>query len=287
MTLLHELVHALQDQLFDLGAYIPKDASSDEALAARAVVEGSAFLYQTIIEGLYSGLQPDRVDWANLFDPFVQSLEDRGIDEDDPLQGASSVFPYFHGAHYLAQRWARGGAEATAEPLRSRPLATQNVLVLDEDRALVPPGPTEAAPAAPEAHVLEDADRLGAWFAFLFGARNGVAREIARDHAEHLANDRAFAYYDAGADSVAFSWRMEFTSADVAAAFAQAVAPPASGQWSIGADGSSVVVAASEDPGLVTPLSEGTLALPLSALSAVGRPWLCRRWLRGLAFGAQ
>jgi hypothetical protein len=267
LILLHELVHAMQDQLFDLGTFIPDDASSDETLAARAVVEGSAFLYQTIIEGLYAGIEPDRLPWTDLFEPYVRALEELAADEDDPLQSASSVFPYFHGAHYLAQRWARGGAEAASEPFSNRPLASQNVLVLQADGALVPPGPTETSPDAPDAHAFQDADRLGAWVAYLFGARNGIEREAARGYAESVANDRAFVYYDAEADTVAFSWRLELTSADLASAFARSVAPPASGAWSIAVDGPSVVVAAAQDPNLVTQLSDGTFALPLSGLT--------------------
>ena len=43
-TLVHEFVHALEDQTFDLQKYDRGATSSDEALARRAVVEGHATL---------------------------------------------------------------------------------------------------------------------------------------------------------------------------------------------------------------------------------------------------
>lgn len=42
-TVVHELVHALQDQHFDLGAQFDElDAEDEAAVALRAIVEGDA-----------------------------------------------------------------------------------------------------------------------------------------------------------------------------------------------------------------------------------------------------
>ncbi|MGY6499996.1 MAG: hypothetical protein ACXIVQ_03735 [Acidimicrobiales bacterium] len=128
VTLVHELVHALQDQHFDLGR-IGSMESVDEAAAFRAVVEGDA----TMVEYRYL----DSLPWNVRVDLDAPPLPDVG---EAPHGGdldfefvpdamvASSVAPYALGAPFVEIAWQLDGWDGVNRWLEEPPPATAVLL---------------------------------------------------------------------------------------------------------------------------------------------------------------
>lgn len=130
-TLAHELVHALQDQHFDLGRLdaLPED-DGDAFLAFLSVIEGDAVL----LEEAWSAAH--------------QSDEERAEAERERLAGArgqveqlreappyiveSFVFPYVVGERFVAALINEGGHEAVDAALAEPPTTTLEVLDPDQ-----------------------------------------------------------------------------------------------------------------------------------------------------------
>ena len=126
-TAAHELVHALQDQHFDLTRFedIPTD-DGDAALAFLAVVEGDAVLVEE--------------EWAATH----QTEEERARAERDQLAGASRqlavlddvpsyvvetfAFPYVAGERFVAALIEEGGYDAVDAALDEPPTTTLEIL---------------------------------------------------------------------------------------------------------------------------------------------------------------
>ncbi|HVR95938.1 MAG TPA: hypothetical protein VMW27_04945 [Thermoanaerobaculia bacterium] len=113
MTLVHEAVHAIQDQHFDLGAFVDLDPMSDAASAREALVEGDAT-------------------WAML--ERVADISPKILEESSRLEGGLSkapvwfretlLFSYFRGLAFCHEVRALGGQALvdrafTVDPPRS------------------------------------------------------------------------------------------------------------------------------------------------------------------------
>jgi hypothetical protein len=113
--LLHELVHAVQDQTIDLGAVTSSDVGNDRAVAAHAAIEGHATL--VMLEFMMERMTGQAVDLAEvpgLAEQMLPALE--GMEAQFPaLAGAPAIirrsllFPYVHGAGFVQGLWAREG----------------------------------------------------------------------------------------------------------------------------------------------------------------------------------
>lgn len=133
MVAAHELVHALQDQHFDLWALEHRDhLSSDAQLAVRALVEGDAThaMLRYAVEG---GEALDTAMTPELFRAwFLAPQQAQGIAPPladlPPLLRDALVFPYTEGAAWVhAVRHARG-ADAVDDAFRAPPLSSEHVL---------------------------------------------------------------------------------------------------------------------------------------------------------------
>jgi hypothetical protein len=190
-TVVHELVHALQDQHFDLRGFDDAATSTDEALARRALVEGDATLAELRygltrrgrqpLEELPSQLSPERA-----FEMAEKIIERSG---GPAFFSAYPAFAYFYGGGYAA----RVAGVATASPFWSydsvdtlfrerAPLSTQEVLRrgIDVD-PIVDVGLTRLPPGIVDRYDVETVDRLGEWYTYLL-LRNapGYAVEAAK-----------------------------------------------------------------------------------------------------------
>jgi len=170
-VVMHELVHALQDQRVDL-ARLDRDLRDDwdAALALHAVVEGEATLVmmavmiesagatlddvvmnEAVMEAALSGVASTPVDSAGAPRYFVESLK----------------FPYVEGLRFVARAYRRGGWKAVDQLLVDPPRSTRQILepaLYDAKQA----SPASFVPAWP-ASSFPDA-RLGdANWAFLLG----------------------------------------------------------------------------------------------------------------------
>src|SRR5262249_15149519 len=110
-VLIHEMVHALQDQHFGLAQLHPKSFGSDAELALAALVEGDATF--TMIELL----KKDQ--------PRVTAMLDAPLEKAKDIQQA---FLYAQGARYVKALKERGGWEAVNAAYKFPPRSMAAVL---------------------------------------------------------------------------------------------------------------------------------------------------------------
>ncbi len=132
MFLIHEIVHALQDQHFGLERFLDETATFDESNASRALVEGDATfaMYEVFLQGLGSSL----ADLPSL-DPIVSALmaELEGPEHTSLRQAPLYVretllFPYLQGLVFVHSLYGLGGWDAVNAAFASPPTTTQQVL---------------------------------------------------------------------------------------------------------------------------------------------------------------
>jgi hypothetical protein len=162
LVLAHELVHALQDQHFDLVAFMDDDHArpdldGDGRTARRFLVEGEAtflMMAQGLArgEGKARGLTPLAVaglrmtlrmlaaaDFLELVSTMRGGGSSAALDEDDrramkalaelpPALTVPLVEPYFKGAELVSQAWGQGGWAAVDALYRAPPASTEQAL---------------------------------------------------------------------------------------------------------------------------------------------------------------
>jgi hypothetical protein len=112
--LVHELVHAVQDQWVDLGALTDPKLGSDRATAAQAAIEGHATL--VMLEYMAEQAQGTPVDlgalpnFANLLRSQLEGARDQfpALAAAPPVIQESLLFAYLEGAGYVHGLWAQG-----------------------------------------------------------------------------------------------------------------------------------------------------------------------------------
>lgn len=144
--LVHELVHAVQDQAADLDALTDRERGNDRQTAAQAAIEGHATL--VMLEYMTEQMQGQPVDFSTLPD-FGQALRpalEAMSGQFPALAGAPAVlresllFPYLEGASFVQAVWT--SADGRPAPLGPfLPASTEQVI--DPSRLL---GPTRDAP---------------------------------------------------------------------------------------------------------------------------------------------
>jgi len=157
--LVHELVHAIQDQNADLAALTGPDVGSDQATAAQAAIEGHATLVMMeFMAEQMTGVRLDLAllpDFASLLGPAVEGMRAQF----PALAGAprvvqeSLLFPYLEGAAFVQALWSSG--QRVVPFGANMPLSTEQVL----NRTLSDP-PTELVLDVSGGRVVDD-DVLG------------------------------------------------------------------------------------------------------------------------------
>lgn len=130
-VVIHELVHALQDQHFDLDAQLDRMRTTDETAAFFALVEGDATLAAIEYELSRWGIKPESL----LDDPKLFARVMTGM---PPTVGAAAigpnilqhpvVFRYTAGALFAAQLSQRGGKAALDAAYMRKPRTTLEIL---------------------------------------------------------------------------------------------------------------------------------------------------------------
>ncbi len=121
----HELIHALQDQHFDLGAMNERvqGKNDDEAMAVASLIEGDA----TAVEVQYAGSEPGLE--AQIEREREQSAPEEDLLEDlIPLDVESSYFPYEAGEAFVTALQEEGGHEAVNRAFRDPPKSTEQII---------------------------------------------------------------------------------------------------------------------------------------------------------------
>lgn len=118
LVLVHEIVHALQDQHFDLEKYAGGEPLSDEAMARQAVVEGDATLamfnyllggHVEAIPGLESGVRDLMRNPAGLAELSAGMPAGQGLTEAPAWLRDTLLFSYLQGALFCMDVKKAGG----------------------------------------------------------------------------------------------------------------------------------------------------------------------------------
>jgi len=124
----HELVHALQDQHFNLKRFEkwPR-GDSDAQLAAHALVEGDAMLAMAfyMVKNPMVALALTRSLGAGGISTEQYDKAPRAIKE-------SLIFPYLNGFEFVKQVHQRGGWKAVSKAYTNLPLSTEQILHVDK-----------------------------------------------------------------------------------------------------------------------------------------------------------
>jgi hypothetical protein len=132
LVLVHELVHALQDQRLGLGESYEKERSADGDNAFRAVVEGDATLAMLAhalrqqgipLSAATAGIQ-QMGDYLDL-NALVRGEK---LDDAPAILRVTLVAPYLRGLQFVAAVQGRGGWPAVNNAHRRPPTSTEQVL---------------------------------------------------------------------------------------------------------------------------------------------------------------
>ena len=171
-TLVHELVHAIQDQHFDLDAIDDRATSTDEAFAKRGLVEGDASVAELRFELVEAQREPSS---------YVSS-EGTARESSERFLSATNIPPYFvaypafaypYGAAYVFRltlpsptaSFAWEGANAKFR--EGGPLSTHEVLGPTDGEPVIDVGLTAIPESLGPLYDIEGVDRLGEWHTFL------------------------------------------------------------------------------------------------------------------------
>jgi hypothetical protein len=135
----HEVVHALQDEHFDLrrGPFAPRPRDHDGELAAQALVEGDATEVQTRYIATLSPL-----DLIGELGRTVRAVPGTAVDGTAPFLERQLLFPYTAGREFVRALRARGGQRLLDRAFRNPPRTT--AAVLDPARYLAGDPPPQA-----------------------------------------------------------------------------------------------------------------------------------------------
>jgi hypothetical protein len=132
-VLVHELVHAVQDQTADLDSITAKVRGNDRQIAAQSAIEGHATL--VMLEHMAAGLRGEPVDLSTLPDlsqairPALEAMRDQypALASAPMVIQESLLFPYIEGASFMAARWQE--AEGRPVPFGAAlPQSTEQIL---------------------------------------------------------------------------------------------------------------------------------------------------------------
>jgi HPt (histidine-containing phosphotransfer) domain-containing protein len=136
LVLVHELVHALQDQHADIDSLVSQARGNDRQTAAHAALEGHAMVVMfAVLAELAARRELDPASLPNPAEQLAPALMQQN-DEFPIIAGAPRViretllFPYVHGADFVHELWrSMAGADRYPAPLDTLlPQSTAQVL---------------------------------------------------------------------------------------------------------------------------------------------------------------
>lgn len=220
LFVLHELVHALTDQHFDLSALPLEDLSQgDRASAARCVVEGDATW--VMLQDLFDTLKAtpgQREHLGDLAGTMGLGREMMGASV-PPYLTENLLVGYLAGYRLVEEARRRGGAAAVDALYRNPPPSMEQVLHPEKYFAGVDP-PVSLEPPAPGAGWGPELFR-GTWGEFdtrLVLQAWGTATALAEEASQGWGGD-AFALYGAPGGGTAFAWETAWDTAQDADQF--------------------------------------------------------------------
>lgn len=212
-TLAHELVHALQDQHFDLAPLLEyRPGDSDRVTAGHALAEGDAM--SAMFDLSMGDARKMTVTKLRLAMVASVAFSPTGNRTPRVLQ-ASLIAPYIDGFRFVQELRERGGWKAVDDAYKNLPVSTEQLLHVDKYLAQEKPL-TVAEPALPTGFVRQDHDVLGEQgLRMVF--EQWTTNETAATAAEGWGGDRFSVgkrpHPDGGYEWAA-AWLIRFDSAD-------------------------------------------------------------------------
>jgi PKD repeat protein len=124
VTFAHEYAHALQDQHFDLGSFLPSpEGDSDVYVAAQSLMEGDAEFLQWVY---YWGSLDDAERVA--YDQEMAEYDGSAFEAAPQILQEQFLFPYTSGADFVAALWQEGGWDAVNQAYSDPPQSTEQIL---------------------------------------------------------------------------------------------------------------------------------------------------------------
>lgn len=177
-VVVHELVHALQDQTFDAGRRSQEIQSNwDASLAYQSLLEGEALLVMIAHLGKAMGLSlDDLVEQETIVSAVRESAAaEVNVPEDVPAYFVESLkFPYVDGLGFVVDLYREGGWEAIDRAHRMPPMSTEELIHPDVYRSRVSGASGMTAPkrSEPSSRLVETV--LGEFhWTFLLGTEAG------------------------------------------------------------------------------------------------------------------
>jgi hypothetical protein len=213
-TLAHELVHALQDQrwqLQDRSKYRPGQGDRSEAVSALAEGDATSAMYDVMVARAPSHHRRTALDLPDAL--FVEQIRQgmrEGLGATAPhVMRSSLAAPYIYGTLFVHALRRRGGWDAVDQAWDDAPTTTEQILHVDKWLAHEPPARVAAPGFATlgAGWVVADEDsegELGARIAF----EEWMDPEPAAEVAEGWGGDRGVLL--ANGDRSAFAWRLRF-----------------------------------------------------------------------------
>jgi hypothetical protein len=290
--LLHELVHALQDDAHDLQQlYAAQPGGRDGASALSALLEGEAVLHTDRALADALGYEPGAIDWNDLYLRYGERGSRELAQSDSPLIDVDAWFVYAFGARFVHGAFARGGQDEILARYEALPASARQI-ALGPDSAepdggewLDPELDGEALPPAPDGFELIESLHLGAYVAHLFASRRVpelASAPLSASATDHLRAD--VLTVQAGPDGeLLVSWRLRFARRAHAEDFLRALARPELLDASWVHDRDAFLIAAT-DAALLPAMDESDAWRPLPegepapSAAAVAAPHIsCRR----------
>lgn len=132
LVLIHELVHALEDQHLGLGETFDLERTSDEENAYRCIVEGDAMLAMLAhaLEGQGIPLSSATASLEQMGSALELGMMASGekLDDAPAILRVTLVAPYLRGLQFVAAVQGRGGWSAVNQAFASPPTTSEQVL---------------------------------------------------------------------------------------------------------------------------------------------------------------
>ena len=216
LLLLHELVHAVQDD--EIAGW--DGSSTDADFAARAMVEGEATLYENLGSLELDGLSVRDADWDSYYGNWVDRRRNAMRGNQSPYY-AIGWFVYPLGGELLTQAYMRGGNAEVRHLQTSWPARAVAFMAAHSSAD----APSESAIDCPTQRPGKDfravaRDHFGALQVYGMLTVNGIDEESAWEHALRVADDDFTVFFDGKAREVAVRWRLRMQSPLAASAVA-------------------------------------------------------------------
>jgi hypothetical protein len=222
VTFAHEVVHALQDQHFDLESFSEQriEGTSDESLAITALIEGDATVAQ--IDFLLGDIGLARDFLAEIESEDVST---EALDSAPEYLSGTLLFPYDKGQAFVQYLFDEGGWDLIDDAYANPPTTTEQIL--HPEKYIEGEGASEVAvpdiaAALGQGWQTIDEDTMGEYVISILLGDTGLSEEQVATASEGWGGD---AYtVSATGDELAIAWQTEWDSEEDADEFATALA---------------------------------------------------------------